>query len=220
MTLRDLTSHALMSQTDELLRRERRIVVAFLEHLSEIDRRRLHVDMGYATLFLFCTKRLKLSNGTAWRRATAVELIQRVPIICEYLLDNRLSLASLGVLRNVLGGDDAVQILDRAAGMTEAEARELVVALQPKPIPRDVIPKVGEQLDLLAAAAAPPAQPAPTPAPAPAPTSNLEPAPAPKLVARVGHLLRVHRDAKDELHARTIGGISPRRCRSRSRTCR
>lgn len=142
--MEELTSHALIGRVEELLARERRIVVAFLRHLGEVERRRLHLELGFGSLFAFCTDRLRLSTGTAWRRVTAVKLIGMHPVICDYLVDGRLSLAALGELKDVLGGEDGAQILERAAGRTQMEVKELVAGLRPVVVARDVVARVSK----------------------------------------------------------------------------
>jgi len=34
----------------------------------EIEKRRIHLDMGYSSLFVFLTKHLKYNDGSAYRR--------------------------------------------------------------------------------------------------------------------------------------------------------
>src|SRR5574339_30123 len=152
--MQELTTHALIGRVEELLARERKIVVAFLRHVGEVERRRLHLEMGFGSLFAFLTDRLKLSTGTAWGRVVAVRLIGMHPVICDYLVDGRLSLAALGELKDVLGGDDARQILERAAGKTQFQVKELVAAIRPSTVHRDVVRPVSNvamaQTDLFA----------------------------------------------------------------------
>jgi hypothetical protein len=50
-----------------------------LAHLAECDERRLHLDLGFASLFAYCTKSLGFCEATAWRRITAARVCRRFP---------------------------------------------------------------------------------------------------------------------------------------------
>src|SRR5262245_6757948 len=142
MTFEHLSSHALTAKLGELLADERKTIVAFVLHLAELERRQLHLELGYSSLFVFCTDRLKLTKGAAYRRVTAARLVARYPVIAEHLVDGRLCLTTLALLRDVLDDASYVQVLERAAGRTEEEMAELVAALKPQEAPRDLFQRL------------------------------------------------------------------------------
>ena len=72
-------------------------------------------------------------------------------------------------LRDVLEEDRLREILDRAAGCTEEQVRELVAALRPRPAPTDLLRRLPEPKPAAPAGAEPSAGPALTSAPRPAP---------------------------------------------------
>src|SRR5262245_23682848 len=121
MNFTHLSSHALTARLGELLANERRTIVDFILHLAELERRQLHLEMGYSSLFTFCTEHLKLTKGSAFRRTLAVRLVGRYPVIVEMLRDGRLSPATLSELRDVLTDETHREVLERAAGKTEEQ---------------------------------------------------------------------------------------------------
>jgi hypothetical protein len=156
----------------EIRKQERSLLVEFLRYLAELDRRKTVVAQGYPSLFSFCTDSLGLSKASAFRRTTAARLLARFPLAAEYLTDGRLNLTTLVELRDVLDVAHLIEILDRAAGRTEDQVKELVAALRPQAVPADLLRKL------------------PTPrndcggsGPQPSVTRTVEPAPAPPLVA-------------------------------------
>ena len=140
--LRGLSSSALTSRLADLLRSERVTVVDFLWHLAEVERRSLHLELGYSSLFVYCTDALRLSKAAAWRRTTASRLIVRFPLAAEYLADGRLCLSTLVLLKDVLRPDNHRELLDRAAGASEDDVKHLVATLNPKPDVTDSIRRV------------------------------------------------------------------------------
>src|SRR4051812_26367223 len=64
-----------------------------IEHLREIERRKLYCDFGYSTLSKYCTKRLKLSDGAAQRRIEVVRLTNTLPELKEKIHSGEMSLS-------------------------------------------------------------------------------------------------------------------------------
>jgi len=143
----------------ELGGKEREVVVEQLIYLAEIERRNLHLELGFASMFELCQRYLGHTKSTAFRRSTAARLLARFPVLAEHLRDGRLCVTTLVALRDVLVEDRLDEILSRAAGKTEDEVKELVAALQPKPAPLDLFRRL------------------PTPTAAPAPIFSFSPAP-------------------------------------------
>src|SRR5678809_1450761 len=191
-SLTDLPASALTARLYEIRTEERALLVEFLHHLNELDRRKTVLELGFSSLFVFCTEHLGLSNGTAYRRTTAARLLARFPILGEYLADGRLTARTAALLRDVLDEERLVQVLDRAAGRTEDQVKELVASLRPQPAQPDLFRKlpspstsrrgVVEQSRELGKQPALPLAPVPPPPP---PRARIEPI-APEL-----HVMRV-----------------------------
>jgi len=138
MNLNGVDKEKLVAHLYELRRQERGLVVEFLWYLSEVERRRVHLEMGFPSLFALCTQHLGLSNGSAFRRTKGAELLTRFPLAGEYLADGRLSLTTFVLLKDVLEGDGRV-VLDRAAAKSEDQIKLLVASLMPRPAPVDLL---------------------------------------------------------------------------------
>jgi len=181
--LNQLPSDALTARLYELRRRERDLLVLFLAHLGELDRRRLYLELGFPSTFAYLTDHLGYTRSAAFRRTTAARLVARFPVVLDSLADGRLCLTTLVELRDVLAEDRLGEILDRAAGRTEDEVRQLVAALRPREAPADRLRRLPapNQLELVSAGPAltPPARP-PRPVP-----PRLEP------ISEARHVLRM-----------------------------
>ena len=139
MILADLPDQALTGRLLQIRKEERRLLVECLGCLAELDRRKAVLSLGYGSLFSFCTEFLNLTKASAFRRTTAARLLARFPLMADYLADGRLNLTTLVELRDVLDEAHLVEILDRAAGRTEDQVKELVASLRPQPAPADLL---------------------------------------------------------------------------------
>ena len=143
-TLDDLPSSTLTARLYEIREAERGLLVEFLAYLAELDRRKLSLVLGFSSTFAFLTDHLGFTRSAAFRRITAARLVARFPIVSDCLADGRLCLTTLVELRDVLEEGRLGEILDRAAGRTEEQVRELVAALHPRPEPMDLLRRLPE----------------------------------------------------------------------------
>jgi 5-methylcytosine-specific restriction endonuclease McrA len=205
ITLSDLSDDVLVGRLVQIRKEERSLLVELLRHLAELDRRKTVLALGFPSLFSFCTDHLGLTKASAFRRTTAARLLGRFPLVAEYLADGRLNLTTLVELRDVLDEAHLVEILNRAAGRTEEQVKELVAALRPQEAPPDLLRRLpternhssgsGPQLPGATPPLAPQPEPTavastaaptpPPPAPPRAPVARLEP------IAPERHVLRV-----------------------------
>jgi len=139
------TARAFTARLADLLAREHGDLADFLLALADFDRRRLWVELGYASLFYFLHRELGLSKGAAHYRKVAAGLVQRFPEIAEPLRDGRLCLTSIVELAKVLTPENHGDVLPRFFHRSKREAMEVTAELLPDPAPpkRDVVTKVG-----------------------------------------------------------------------------
>ena len=88
-SLSSLAPDLLTARLHELRGQERRLLVELLRHLAEVDRRRLHLELAFPSLFAFATGFLGYSKAAAFRRTTAARLLARFPVVADHLADGR-----------------------------------------------------------------------------------------------------------------------------------
>src|SRR5574341_2572332 len=132
---RELSSRLLV-----LLRREQGTMADFLVALSDFDRRRLWVGMGYTSLFYYLRRELKLSSGAAFLRKTAAELLQRFPEVESPLRDGRLCISSVCELAKVITAENRAEVLPRFFHASKNEAKAVAAEIAPREaVPQRVV---------------------------------------------------------------------------------
>jgi hypothetical protein len=132
--LRKLSSSDLRIHTTRLAEQEHVVVACLIAHIAEVSRRKLHLEMGYRSLFDFCVKRLGLSEGCAALRVHVSRVCRRHPMILDALADRRISLTVAGKLAPHLTVENRERLIADCAGMTKRQAEVYLVRLAPKPI--------------------------------------------------------------------------------------
>jgi len=128
----------LVKYVETLVKVERRISVKILHHLIEIEKRRIHLDMGYASLFVFLTKHLKYSEGSAYRRIEAMKLLRDVPD-----LGNKIAVGSISVtvaaevsrlvkIKKIKNKEAKQELINLFSNKNKKEVEEEIAKIAPK----------------------------------------------------------------------------------------
>jgi hypothetical protein len=125
-TARDLSARLL-----GLLRREQSAQADFLLALADFDRRRLWLELGYASLFHYLHRELGMSKGAAHYRKTAAEIIQSVPAVVVPLRAGELCITSIIELAKVLTPENQAEVLPRFLHCSRQEAKAVAAELCP-----------------------------------------------------------------------------------------
>jgi hypothetical protein len=132
--IRRLSSLELERQTELLARREHLRGARLIAHLAEVNLRKLHLQLGYRSLFEYCTKRLGLSEGCTALRIQVSRVCGRHPLILDALAGQAISLTVAGKLAPHLTPGNLERLIADCAGMTKRGVGEYLVHLAPKPV--------------------------------------------------------------------------------------
>jgi len=81
--LKRLSCKVLDQSARELAVREKHEGARLIAHIAEIGERKYHLELGYKSLFEYCTKRLGLSEGSVYRKTQVAGICRRFPQILE-----------------------------------------------------------------------------------------------------------------------------------------
>jgi hypothetical protein len=120
---------------DDLIRKE---TTELLYYLAELEKRRLYFRQGCKSLFEFCVKVLKCSDGQAWRRVNAARALVALPEIREKVDSGELSLTTLSQAQSLFkreprGREEKLEILGRLENTSSREAEKILVAESKSP---------------------------------------------------------------------------------------
>jgi hypothetical protein len=121
-----MNNSLLVAETKDLCKKETEINAQIIRNLTLIYERRIHLEMGYGSLFEFCTEELNLSPASAHRKIAAVKLSEAVPEIADKLEKGEISLSK--VTQVVKFVREEKKHLNRQ--FTKTEVKNLVAAVQ------------------------------------------------------------------------------------------
>ena len=136
-----MTSYSLTHLADRTLLQELAVSVSqdrtttsrMLAQIAEVDLRRLYVPAGYDSMYLYCVRKLHMSEDVAYKRICAARAARRFPAIFTALADGRLHLSAVVMLAPHLSPQTAEELLAAATHQTKAELELLLAQRFPSP---------------------------------------------------------------------------------------
>ena len=117
-TVAALPDHLLLAQTAQLARHEQALQILVLDHLREIEARRLHLTHGYGSLFDYVVHELGYTAAAAWRSIKAMRLCDQTSGARELLQDGSLNLSNAAQLQNLFERSDRSRGRPQGSGGT------------------------------------------------------------------------------------------------------
>jgi hypothetical protein len=132
-SLHHLTNQALLEETLRLAAHARAATAQLVAAIAEVDARRLYLGESCSSMFVYCTRILRLSEHATYRRIEAARLARRFPVILERLADGSLTLTNVSLLAPHLTPENHQAVLASAAHKSKHEVEQVVVKLRPRP---------------------------------------------------------------------------------------
>ncbi|MGC4095205.1 MAG: HNH endonuclease signature motif containing protein [Polyangiaceae bacterium] len=131
-SLRAIGDRELLVRTVALVGRERAATVDVIEHLVEIDQRRLYLVQACSSLFSYCRERLGFSEDEAFRRARVARLAARHPEVISELRGGAIHLTGLSVLAPYAAKPNFSVLVSESRGKSRAQIERLLAVHCPR----------------------------------------------------------------------------------------
>jgi len=96
--LKGRSSDQLLAQLLALVHRGRKLEVDLIEHLAEVDARRLYLREGCPSMFAYCVEVLRFAEAVAYKRIAAMRAARRYPELLTTLQKGDLHLTAVSLL--------------------------------------------------------------------------------------------------------------------------
>lgn len=154
MILNSISDQELFEKTRLLSLEERRITTEILHLLREISRRRLYAKRGYESLFTFLVQELGYDEASAYRRVSAIRVIEALPEVERSLEQGKLTVATVAQAQTFFqqekkrstpcSVEKKREILKKLEGKSKREAERILAKEAPEVPKPDQTRAVGE----------------------------------------------------------------------------
>jgi hypothetical protein len=142
-SLSQLSDNELLTRIPAIVQAERIASADVIEHLMEVQRRRLYLEQACSSLYTYCCERLGYSEDAALKRARVARLALRFPRVLDELRSGAIHLTGLFLLERYLNDENAEELLAAARGTSRRELEKLLAVRFPRP----AVPSTIEALD-------------------------------------------------------------------------
>ena len=101
-----------------LVKKEKDLTFSVIEHLAEIQNRRLFADLGYSSLFAYCTKHLGYCESEAYYRINAMKLTKSVPMAKALIKTGELSITNASQVYSTL---KKIEQIDKTSSLEKSD---------------------------------------------------------------------------------------------------
>ena len=129
--LTKLSNKELITRLENLVACEKETTTDIVRHLSEVEVRKLYLELGYSLLFDYATRGLGYSESAAVRRIRIARAGSKVPEIFYYLAEEKVSLSALSVCAGAFAKENGRELLEELKGKTTEEAEWIAAAQNP-----------------------------------------------------------------------------------------
>jgi 5-methylcytosine-specific restriction endonuclease McrA len=130
--LRSLADAELIERLPGLVQIERRALSDVIEHLVEMERRRLYLSSSCSSLYRYCIDRLGYAEAAALNRHRVAQLALRLPQVLDELRAGTMHLTGLFLLSKYLTAHNAAALLREARGKSRREIEQLIARWFPR----------------------------------------------------------------------------------------
>ncbi len=110
----------------------RKITAQLVAYLGEVEARRLDVREACSSMYEFCCRKLKLSEGSAHRHIAAARIARKYPMVLDLLREGRIHVTALSMLQRYLDKENHAELLAAACDKSKAEVELLIRSRFPK----------------------------------------------------------------------------------------
>ncbi|MNL06967.1 hypothetical protein D3C87_1276230 [compost metagenome] len=136
-SLSRLNDFELEASLKDLVFKERKLLHVILEHIKEVDNRKLYLERAYSSLYEYLVKELNYSGSAAMRRIEAARLLKDIPMIREKIHDGSLNLSQIGELSKAIKEKEKT-IEGRVSSVQKAELVEVISGKTTQETQRDL----------------------------------------------------------------------------------
>ncbi len=139
MKLDHLSDAEVLTKLDGVIGSRRRVTAALVAYLGEVEVRRLERKEAYSSMYDFCCRKLKLSEGSAHRHIAASRVARSYPMALTLLREGRLHVTALSMLQTYLDEENHAELLSEVCDKSKAEIERLIRSRHPRPDVLDTI---------------------------------------------------------------------------------
>ncbi len=127
-----LSDDEVLANLGSVIGSRRKITAQLVAYLGEVEARRLERREACSSMYEFCCRKLKLSEGSAHRHLAAARIAWSYPAVLDLLREGRIHVTALSMLQKYFDEENHAELLAEACDKSKAEVELLIRSRFPK----------------------------------------------------------------------------------------
>jgi len=138
----EVSDKELLSRTEQLASNDRWATAELLFHLMEVEQRKLHLGLGYSSLYAYTTDKLRYSRPGAHRRISSARCITKYPEVYSLLLAGELNITTISMIYGVMNDENRTELIEKARNTSVDKVKALIATYRPRAKVRESVKPV------------------------------------------------------------------------------
>jgi 5-methylcytosine-specific restriction endonuclease McrA len=126
--LKSVSNHELVKQLERACADANALTVRIIHLLNEVEERSIYLREACSSMFDYCVRHLRMSEGVAYLRLAAARLVQKFPSLARRIERGDIHLSGLLELRKHLTAENYDELVDAVRGMSKRQIIEFLMS--------------------------------------------------------------------------------------------
>jgi hypothetical protein len=129
--LNTLSEQALLEKLTNLVQSEKKMTAEIIEYISEVDRRRLYLKLGFTSLFQYLTESQGYTPGSAQRRIDSARLLAELPELKVEIEEGQINLMQISAMARSVR-----EVKKTGRRVSATQKRDILNAIKQQDLPK------------------------------------------------------------------------------------
>ena len=129
--LTSVSDRQVLINTDRIVSEDRKLTLRLLDHLHAVEMRKLYLQLGYSSMFEYCTRHQRLSEPDALRKIRTARCIARFQQLIPLLESGEVNPTTVSMIAKHINPENADTVIDAIKNRSTREVERFIAALHP-----------------------------------------------------------------------------------------
>ncbi|HEX6791571.1 MAG TPA: HNH endonuclease [Candidatus Krumholzibacteria bacterium] len=129
--LTSISDQQVLANTDRIVIEDRKLTLRMLDHLHAVELRKLFLQLGYSSMFDYCTKHQRLSEPDAVRKIRTERCIARFRQLIPLLESGEVNPTTVSMIAKHINPENADTVIEAIKNKSTREVERFIAALNP-----------------------------------------------------------------------------------------
>ncbi|HEX6790402.1 MAG TPA: hypothetical protein VF247_03750, partial [Candidatus Krumholzibacteria bacterium] len=129
--LASISDRQVLANADRIVIEDRKLTLRMLDHLHAIEQRHLFLQLGYSSMFHYCTGHQRMSETDALRKIRTARCVARYRQLIPLLESGEVNPTTVSMVAKHMNPENADTVIEAIKNKSTREVERFIAALNP-----------------------------------------------------------------------------------------